>query len=118
MERREAIERSRVDVRLVIEQEFGYFDVATVCGHVKRRQEVARGLVNEFGRVVEENAGGLDMVALSGHVKWGEAIFGFGVDRRVTRKQQLHDLVVAGACGTMKRRESVAGLDVDFATVV
>ena len=64
MQRREAVEGARVHVGPVVEQQLGDLDVAAVGGHVQRGQVVAGGLVDELGRVVEEDAGRLDMVAL------------------------------------------------------
>ena len=64
VQRREAVEGARVHVGPVVEQQLGDLDVAAVGSHVQRGQVVAGGLVDELGRVVEEDAGRLDMVAL------------------------------------------------------
>ena len=76
----ESVKSARINVCLVIEQEFSDLDVTTMGGDVKSRQKVTGRLIDEFGRVVEENARRLDVIALCCHVQSREAVLRLGVD--------------------------------------
>jgi hypothetical protein len=84
MKRGESVKSARINVRLVVEQEFSDLDVTTMGGDVKSGQKVASRLIDEFGRVIEENARRLDVIALRGHVKSREAVLRLGIDRCLT----------------------------------
>lgn len=107
VKRREAVESARVHVGLVVEQQLGDLDVAAVSGHVQGGEKVARGLIDELGRVKEEHARRLDVIALRGHVQRRETVARLGVDGRLTFDEHLHDLVVARSRRTMQWRETI-----------